>query len=890
MKLHPLCAAVAASLLLAACGGGGGGGNIRPDAPPPVTPPPPPPPPVTPPPPAWSVYTGRADNTKVPTGVAQVHAETGITGKGVKVAVLDDQFYENESYAGKTVYLDLTDKPSDTPATSSKRGHGAAVVSVIVGNPFAATNFKGGVAPGATVYWGRMCVETLCYSSYATPLIADFVSKGVNIFNLSVGNSLFDDDASNKMSAEAWARTLKPMLEKDGLAIFSAVNDGKADAGLPAALPVYVPSAKNNIIAAAAATIGADGKPTGLADYSNRCGSSAEWCLVAPGTHNVPSFPGTDSVAGGFSGTSSAAPTITGVAALVSEKYPWMTGNNIQHTLLTTATDMGAPGVDAIYGWGFINAAKAINGPAQFYRTFFANTTGTSTFSNDISGSDGLVKSGDGTLILSGNNTYTGQTDVNGGKLVAGNLAGSVVVNNAIYEARGRVGGDYKVTGNSTTAIQVGKTFQVGGNANISGGLLLLPEASGYSVKAQEKLLQATKVTGQFNNVTYANNFLWSANLAYTDTEVLAAMTRTSAQAQAQSFNLNEGVKAGAGAIDAFIRETDKMAEGKAPVVTSALQTGARLLSLNDAQAIDAFSSVGGEVYAQDRTASVRSASTGVQSQARRVSRIQDSGVWGSVENSQGTIDRAGYSRAQYDKNSVLVGGALKEDAWTLGAEAQAGRQKLDINAVSGHSEATTKEASVFVKRDAENWYATASAGAGRNSVKTRREVILTTPEQLNSTRRDSTTFARVEVGMTTQSGLKPYIAAEQVRHKQGAFTEQGQSGLELASDSNTFKAAFAEVGIRFDKDINAWRFSGDISYQDLISGRYPAFEAWFAQTPNARFMVEGQELSSSTVRAGLQAARKITQNTSVTGGVSFEKSSGRNTVKTGFLGLEYRF
>jgi subtilase-type serine protease len=31
--------------------------------------------------------------------------------------------------------------------------------------------------------------------------------------------------------------------------------------------------------------------------------------------------------------------------------------------LLTTATDLGAPGVDDIYGWGLINLKKAIEGP-----------------------------------------------------------------------------------------------------------------------------------------------------------------------------------------------------------------------------------------------------------------------------------------------------------------------------------------------------------------------------------------------------------------------------------------------------------------------------------------------------------------------------------------------
>lgn len=895
MKFHPLYAALAVSIMLTACGGGG---NVRPD-PAPYTPPPPPPapptpppvtPPAPPPPPAWSIYTDRSDNSLVPTGVAQARAEAGVTGKGVNVAVLDDQFYENDAYKGKTTYVDPTEKPSDDVGSSTSRGHGAAVVSIIAANPTSASH-KGGIAPDASIYWGRICVGKSCSSSYAVPLVKDFVSKGVTLFNFSVGTSLSSDEGANKSSAQAWASVLKPLFDVDGLAVFSAVNESNANAGLPAAIPVYVPEYKNNILAVGAVTIGSDGKPTGLASYSNQCGTSAQWCMVAPGSHNIPVLSGTDFTGGGFAGTSAAAPAVTGVAALVSEKFPWMTGNNIQHTLLTTATDLGAPGVDTVYGWGMVNAAKAVKGPAEFYRTFLANTTGTSTFSNDISGSSGLVKSGSGTLILGGNNTYTGLTDVLDGTLVGkGNIAGSVRVDKGTFQAGGRVGGDYNATGSGRTAIQLGNTFQIGGTANLAGSLLLLPEASGYTVKTEEKLLQAAKVAGQFNNVTYANNFLWSARLSYTETEVNATMTRTSATVQAASVGLMESVQAGAGAIDAFIRETDKMAEGKSPASVAALAAGERLLSLNNAQAVDTFASVGGELYAQERTASLRQTSTGLQNLSRRAAGTKESGVWATAEASQGKIERQGYSNASFDKNAVSVGGALNEGAWTLGAQAQVGQAKLDINAVSGHAKANTREGAVFLKRETKNWYAQGVVGMADASVRSQREVIFQQSQAISSERKDRTSFARIEAGANLASGLKPYLAVEQSRHKQGAFTEQGQSGLELASGNNTFSVTFAEVGIRFDKDMNAWRISGDISYQSLISGRYPAFEAWFVNNPTATFVVDGQELSSSTIRAGLQAARKLNRNWSVTGGASFEKSSGRNSVTNGFVGLNYRF
>ena len=65
-----------------------------------------------------------------------------------------------------------------------------------------------------------------------------------------------------------------------------------------------------------------------------------------------------------MNGSSFAAPIVTGTAALIKEKYPWMTGDLIRQTILSTATDIGKKGVDEDFGWGLLNIGKALNGPA----------------------------------------------------------------------------------------------------------------------------------------------------------------------------------------------------------------------------------------------------------------------------------------------------------------------------------------------------------------------------------------------------------------------------------------------------------------------------------------------------------------------------------------------
>src|SRR6185369_8180687 len=60
------------------------------------------------------------------------------------------------------------------------------------------------------------------------------------------------------------------------------------------------------------------------------------------------------------SGTSFSAPIVAGVAALVMTANPSLTPAQVQDILKQSADDLGASGWDASYGWGRVNATRAV--------------------------------------------------------------------------------------------------------------------------------------------------------------------------------------------------------------------------------------------------------------------------------------------------------------------------------------------------------------------------------------------------------------------------------------------------------------------------------------------------------------------------------------------------
>ena len=239
------------------------------------------------------------------------------------------------------------------------------------------------------------------------------------------------------------------------------------------------------LIAVTAANIDATTKTVALADFSNRCGAAADWCMTAPGVDIYSTVP--MDTYGEMSGTSMAAPLVAGAAAVLRQAFPYMTARQIIEVLLTTATEIDNSSPESIrdFGHGLLNVGRAVKGPIQFghpslipgnpsiFAPIFAvDTQGySSVWSNNISGIGGFSKAGAGILVLTGLNTYTGDTTITGGVLrVDGSIATSnlTVTSGATLQGVGTVG-NTSMAGILSPGISVG-TLTVNGNLNLLAG------------------------------------------------------------------------------------------------------------------------------------------------------------------------------------------------------------------------------------------------------------------------------------------------------------------------------------------------------------------------------------------------------------------------------------
>ena len=122
-----------------------------------------------------------------------------------------------------------------------------------------------------------------------------------------------------------------------------------------------------------------------ITSFSNGCGVAKDYCIAAPGYRILGPIESSSPAKWGYlSGTSQAAPYVSGALALLKEAYPSMSEEEIVSLILESATDLGAKGTDNVYGRGMLNLGAAIQ-PVGALNAVTTNNKSLGVLMNDTS-------------------------------------------------------------------------------------------------------------------------------------------------------------------------------------------------------------------------------------------------------------------------------------------------------------------------------------------------------------------------------------------------------------------------------------------------------------------------------------------------------------------------
>ncbi|AUU10454.1 autotransporter serine protease [Serratia marcescens] len=758
--------------------------------------------------------------------------------------------------------------------------------------------------------------------------------------------------------------------------IFAAGNDGNLNnPDAMAGLAYFVPEIAPNWLSVASLQDPSNSGDYSISTFSSRCGYTASFCVSAPGTRVYSSvIEGTsvENLTTGYakySGTSMAAPHVAGSVAVLMERFPYLNGAQVAEVLKTTATDMGAPGIDALYGWGMINLGKAINGPGMLATVedipeefripdptgvaygptqFVVDLPGVGAvldkgkptervcsdvlcgldfWSNDISGHGGLTKQGIGTLVLTGNNTYSGPTLVNQGRLAVngsvtsavsvqsgGIVGGSGTLSSLTARDGGTVApgnsiGTLNVAGNvsfepgSRYAVEVGPNgqsdrIQSSGSATIGGGEVavtlenspnLLTQGEVRSLLGQQYTILSAQqgVSGQFDAV--APNYLFlGTGLSYQPTGVTLSVGRNGTSFASVAQTSNERAVAAA---------ADALAAGN-PVYESLLSSGTA------GEARQAFRQLSGQIHADIASALVndsrylREALNGRLRQAEGLAsssaiKADEGGAWaqllGAWDHASGDANATGYQASTY---GVLVGlDSAAADDWRLGVAT--GYTRTSLHGGYG-SKADSDNYHLAAYGDKQFGALALRGGAGYtwHRIDTKRSVNYGMQSDRDTAKYSARTeqlFA--EAGYSVQGewlNLEPFVNLAYVNFENNGIAESGGAAA-LRGDKQHTDATVSTLGLRAD---TAWQVTPGTTvalrselgwqhqYGSLERGTGLRFNGG-----NAPFVVDSVPVSRDgmVLKAGAEVAVNENATLSLGYGGLLSQNHQDNSVNAGF-------
>ena len=922
------------------------------------------------------------------------------TGQGVKVGVLDSDFLSRdaktegfhtrrnyEGFQNGDTFAQVIEKEFGNRLTAvnktlgsnsilNKSDHGLIVATILAGK-----NGKG--AKEASVYG-------VSFGESGKSLILDkskyeeLYNNGVRIFNQSFGavnNLARDDDNLKKVKLALSPSTLRE-IEMDSLtlegrieelndfykmavrngALFiwaagNTTSDGKGgritynEPSLQAGMPAYISELYKGWIA----VVGVKPDGTEYAPYHlARAGKAAWWSISANGNCELE---GCSSY-----GSSFAAPRVTATAVKVKEKFPWMTGHEIQQTILTTATDIGYSGVDNYFGWGLLDETKALKGPAQFNNILIvgrnADMAGLkgqfnasignsmiSIFENDISGDAGLLKSGNGTLILTGNNSYMGNTTIAEGTLeIYGENASNIDIeqngtlvtypttvigkknhngtfapvsvqnSGGTFENKGSgavITGDYTAGNGAVTKAEIGTKLTVRGTVNLNGDTVLEQAMGNRYITA--KGMSATVieaeggVNGQFAKVEAPE--MIEASVKSDEKKIDVIVSRKNVEDYVSELSESDTMRKDvAENLEASFKKLDEEIENGNSAVERFAMGAAQVQAMSLPTRTAILDSLSGQIYASAQALTFQHSQTVNKDLSNRLVMLgtlenvgENAGVWVTGIAANGKLKQEGFGEGktkvyggqagidkQFGKNLIL-GTAISYSTSKVNFDRHGGKSDADNVGISLYGRLGNKEVPYYLQ---------GRVGVGFVDSNVERDIILGTNDvsRAKINHNDTVYSGYLETGYDVKKGnftLTPYVGLAHDTVRRGNFTEEN-SQFGLTADKKTYSQTAGLVGVRVGQGVN-WSngskstFQAYVTHQRAFKEQDLSFEAAYTGLSNAKFTVKGIGLSKNQTWVGAGVLTEV--NPGFAWYVNYDgkiEKKGRNNVFT--TGLRFSF
>lgn len=802
---------------------------------------------------------------------------------------------------------------------------------------------------------------------------ARFGNQNVKVFNQSLGDEKDYDDNywksnspldNNKKELEYFKEKIK---NNGGLFVWAAGNHADSDkskdqvASIESAFPNYLNELEKGWIS----VVGVNGKErivtgknsTEPGNKYNILGSGYEKLSIAGEktkwwTISARDIFVTKTEKDGTSykfGSSYAAPRVSKAAALVAEKFPWMTTDQVRRTLFTTTDKMeltedpkslsederrnkiGTP--DIRYGWGMLNQDRALKGPGAFIKTnnfsdnkvFRANIPDgvTSTFENDIWGDGSLEKIGEGTLVLKGNNTYEGGSLVNGGELdvykvhtgpitvgeekngTLGVYSGATIGNGSGLAIEVKPNGTLKINGKGITVkgdvfldgtVEGDLGSQVNAKGITRGNPTVKLASNDYVSKISNKvvLLSANSAEGTVTSTEI--NGMRKAEAKFEGGDLVANVSRMSAS-EYVGENADESTKNVAESIDKVFDDLDKDLNSD-KVSDKKLMAASTLQSMSASQFNEASQLMSGEIYASAQALTFAQSQNINRDLSNRLNGLDnlklaegETQAWFSAIGTNGRLKQNGYASAKTHTYGGQFGVDKKFTPTTdLGIALAYSTANADFDKYAGKSKSNMVGLSLYGKQDLPyNFYTAGRLGFSHISTKVERELLTANADTVKGkiNHRDKMLSAYIELGKKI-GWLTPFIGYSQDYLRRGSFNESNAE-WGIKADTKNYSTSNFLVGLKAEYQIDRYKLNAYITQARNVNGRDLSYEGTYSGN-DTKQKFYGVKQAKNTTWVGVGAFGQITPVVGVYGNVDFRFQDGHRADSVFSTGLQYKF